>query len=109
MIRKILGAGVPAAFALAAVMLLLTGAGTTVSANVNSVSAAPATVDTDETSVITIDADDGDGDVRILATTGDFVACTEGDADTECVFTPDPGAGARNGDAQRPRPHGQRC
>jgi hypothetical protein len=86
MIRKILGAGVSAAFALAAVMLLLSGAGTTVSANVNSVSAAPTTIDTEQTSVITIDADEGDGDVRILSTTGDFITCTEGDNATACAL-----------------------
>jgi hypothetical protein len=86
MIRKIFGGGVTAAVAVAAVLLVLTGAGTTVSANVNSVSAAPTTIDTEQTSVITIDADEGDGDVRILATTGDFIACTEGDNATDCLL-----------------------
>ncbi len=86
MIRKILGAGVSGAFALAAVMLLLAGSGTaTVSANVNSISAAPTTVDTEQTSVLTIDADEGDGNVRVLATTGDFIACTDG-AGNDCAL-----------------------
>lgn len=83
MIRKILGAGVSGAFALAAVMLLLAGSGAEVSARVNSISAAPTTVDTEQTSVLTIDADEGTGDVRILATTGDFTACTDG-AGNDC-------------------------
>jgi hypothetical protein len=91
MIRKIFGGGVTAAVAVAAVLLVLTGAGTTVSANVNSVSAAPATVDTEGTSVITIDADNDEEtnvDVRVLATTGDFTACTTG-AGAACTLLND--------------------
>ena len=85
MIRKLLAGGITAALAAVIISLVAAGAGT-VSANVNSVSVAPSAVDTGG-EVATIDADEGDGDVRVLATTGDFIACTEGGG-AACTLDP---------------------
>ena len=86
MIRKFLAGGITAALAAVMISLVAAGAGT-VSANVNSVSIAPSAVDGGGETVATIDADEGNGDVRILATTGDIVACTDG-ASVACVLLP---------------------
>lgn len=80
-----------AAIAVAAVAIVLVTAvqGTTANAAISGLSVSNSAVNpADATTIITIDADDGAGDVRILATGGDFTACTDAPADA-VAGTPD--------------------
>ena len=90
MIQKSLLGGVVAAFAAMAFALVLVSGAGTASAAIDGLSASTTTVNaaTIGAVVLTIDADEGSGDVRLLATGGDFTACTDAPADA-VAGTPD--------------------
>jgi hypothetical protein len=95
LLRKLIIGGSALAIAAAAILLVTLGGSPTVTAAVNGISAAPTTVNPGAQVTVTIDADDdgtaADDPLRVIATAGDFIACTDADA-AACLFDAPAGA-----------------